>query len=277
MQTIVNAILNMLFVGIPEELFIAIITLTFLKELDNLFDIYMWKKNLKWILIATLPTSILVSVLRFVIAVPQIDVILSAMALMIISMIYIVIKNSDNISIPLILKTAIYTLAGFVITGILEYAYCPIIFSLLHKPQEFFNNVFFYNFLLGLPARILYTCIITFIIMKKNGKVKVNLFDVIIKSKFFMGSFAAIIMSVVSIITYIAKLIESESILFSFQFIDQFIIIVIITSTPVILITWLLIVINYFLSKEKQKMQVYENIINSDNVDDIASQEDYYA
>ena len=276
MQTITNAILNMLFVGIPEELFIAIITLTFLKELDNLFDIYMWKKNLKWILIATLPTSILVSVLRFVIAVPQINVILLAMVLMITSMIYIVIKNSDNITIPLIFKTAIFTLAGFVITGIVEYAYCPIISSLLHKPLEFFNNVFLYNFLLGFPARILYTCIIAFIIMKKNGKVQVNLFDAIVKSKFIIGSFAMIILSMVSIITYIAKLVKSESILFSFQFIDQFIIIVIITSTPVILITWLLMVINYFLSKEKMKRQVYENIVNKDNVDIYDNQENYY-
>jgi len=279
MQSITNAVLNLLFVSIPEEAFIAIIALTFLKKLDNLFDIYMWKNNLKWLMIATLPTSILICVLRFMLLVPQIIVIKSAMALMIASMIYIVIKNSDKITILLIFKTAIFTLAGFVITGILEYAYCPIISSLLHKPLEFFNNVFLYNFLLGLPARILYTCIIAFIIMKKNGKVKVNLFDTIVKSKFFIGSFAVIIMSVVSIITYIAKLIESESILFSFQFIDQFIIIVIITSVPVILITWLLMVINYFLSKEKMKMQVYENIINNDNVgnvDDITSQEDYY-
>ena len=112
--------------------------------------------------------------------------------------------------------------------------------------------------------------------MKKNGKVQVNLFDAIVKSKFIIGSFAMIILSMVSIITYIAKLVKSESILFSFQFIDQFIIIVIITSTPVILITWLLMVINYFLSKEKMKRQVYENIVNKDNVDIYDNQENYY-
>ena len=108
MQSITNAVLNLLFVSIPEEAFIAIIALTFLKELDNLFDIYMWKNNLKWLMIATLPTSILVCVLRFMLLVPQIIVIKSVMALMITSMIYIVVKNSekillDNMHIPIFL------------------------------------------------------------------------------------------------------------------------------------------------------------------------------
>jgi len=274
MQPVTNAILNMLFVGIPEEAFIAIITLTFLKELDNLFDIYMWKKNLKWILIATLPTSILVSVLRFVIAIPQIDVILLAMVLMITSMIYIVIKNSDNITIPLIFKTAIFTLAGFVITGIVEYAYCPIISSLLHKPLEFFNNVFLYNFLLGLPARVLYTCVVTFITMKKNGKIQVNLFNIIIKSKFFTSSFMIILLSIVLIIAYIAKLVDGVNILINLQFIDQFIIIILITSVPTILITWALMFVNYLLSKRKQIYQSCENMINTANNNN--NQDDYY-
>ena len=274
MQPVTNAILNMLFVGIPEEAFIAIITLTFLKELDNLFDIYMWKKHLKWILIATLPTSILVSVLRFVIAIPQIDVILLAMVLMITSMIYIVIKNSDNITIPLIFKTAIFTLAGFVITGIVEYAYCPIISSLLHKPLEFFNNVFLYNFLLGLPARVLYTCVVTFITMKKNGKIQVNLFNIIIKSKFFTSSFMIILLSIVLIIAYIAKLVDGVNILINLQFIDQFIIIILITSVPTILITWALMFVNYLLSKRKQIYQSCENMINTANNNN--NQDDYY-
>jgi len=282
-MSITNAVLNLLFVSIPEEAFIAIIAITFLNKLDNLFDIYMWKNNLKWLMIATLPTSILICVLRFVMSVPQNIVVKLAIIIMIASMIYIVIKNSDKITILLIFKTAMFTLAGFVITGILEYSYCPIIFSLLHKPQEFFNNVFLYNFLLGLPARVLYTCIITFIIMKKNGKVKVNLFDTLVKSKLIIGIFIATILSVVSLIAYVAKLIENESILFSFQFIDQFIIIVIITSVPTILITLLLIVINYLISGEKENQQMYENAMGSrDENEDInedgnnSSDEDIY-
>jgi len=281
MQSITNAVLNLLFVSIPEEAFIAIIALTFLKELDNLFDIYMWKNNLKWLMIATLPTSILVCVLRFMLLVPQIIVIKSAMALMITSMIYIVIKNSDKITILLIFKTAMFTLAGFVITGILESVYCPIIFSLLHKPQEFFNNVFLYNFLLGLPARVLYTCVVVFIIMKKNGKVKVNLFDTLIKSKLVIGSFIVTILSVVSLIIYVAKLVNNDGILLNLQFIDQFIIIVIVTSFPTILITLLLIVINYLISGERKNQQMYENVIsdgagNKDMRCNIGSDEDIY-
>jgi TM2 domain-containing membrane protein YozV len=39
-----------------------------------------------------------------------------------------------------------------------------------------------------------------------------------------------------------------------------------ITSTPIILITWFLIFVNYLLTKEKQIQQTYENLIIQDDV-----------
>jgi len=50
MQGVTNALLNMILVSIPEELFLTVMTLIFLKRFDML-DIRMWRYNLKWIMI----------------------------------------------------------------------------------------------------------------------------------------------------------------------------------------------------------------------------------
>ena len=71
MQTLSSPhiLLNIIFTSIPEEAFIAIITLIFLK-LNNLLDIYTWNKSLKWIALAVLPVSIMINILKYIIIVP---------------------------------------------------------------------------------------------------------------------------------------------------------------------------------------------------------------
>jgi len=114
-----HIILNTIFVSLPEEAFIAIITLIFLK-LNNLLDIYMWNRSLKWIALAVLPVSIMINILKYIIIVPQQNMMISTMILMILLMEFIVINNSFNITISLILKTAIFTISGFVIVGLVR-------------------------------------------------------------------------------------------------------------------------------------------------------------
>ena len=113
-----HILLNIIFTSIPEEAFIAIITLIFLK-LNNLLDIYTWNKSLKWIALAVLPVSIMINILKYIIIVPKQNMMISLME-------FIVLNNSFNITISLILKTAIFTIVGFVIVGLVELSYCPL-------------------------------------------------------------------------------------------------------------------------------------------------------
>jgi len=257
-----HIILNIIFTSIPEEAFIAIITLIFLK-LNNLLDIYMWNKSLKWIALAVLPVSIMINILKYIIIVPQQNMMISTMIIMILLMEFIVINNSYDITPSLILKTAIFTISGFVIVGIVELSYCPLVASLLDRPIEFFNANVFYNFLLGLPARILYLCVISFVIMKRNNSVHVDLFTSIIKNKFFVYSFIVIVLTRIITTAYITKLIEMNSILIYLQFLDKLIIVVTLICIPILFATWLLMFVNNILCKEQIKLQVYENIANS--------------
>ena len=257
-----HILLNTIFTSLPEEGFVAIITLIFLK-LNNLLDIYMWNKSLKWIALAVLPVSIMINILRYIIIVPKQNMMISTMIIMILLMEFIVLNNSFNITISLILKTAIFTIAGFVIVGLVELSYCPLILSIVDKPISFFNDNVFYNFLLGIPARVVYLCVISFVVMRRNNSVHVNLFNSIFKNKFFMCSLITIVLARISAIVYIAKLVNNNHILFNLQIVDQLIIMVVTMSIQVILVTWLLMFANNLLCKEEIKFQNYENMVNS--------------
>ena len=65
------------------------------------------------------------------------------------------------------------------------------------------------------------------------------------------------------VVNYINKLVENNSIMIQLQFIDELIIIIVITSIPVIFVTWLLMVINHYLCKEKMANLVCENVGSS--------------
>ena len=257
-----HILLNTIFTSIPEEAFIAIITLIFLK-LNNLLDIYTWNRSLKWIALAVIPVSILINIFRYIIIVPKQNMMISTMIIMILLMEFIVINNSFDITPSLIFKTAIFTIAGFVIVGIVEYSYCPLVASLLDRPMEFFNTNVYYNFLLGLPARVLYLCVISFVIIRRNSTVQIDLFNSIVKNKFFMYGFILMILVRISLITYIIKLIERNNILIYIQFVEKLYIIIGIICIPMIFITLLLMFVNNLLCKEQIKLQVYENMINS--------------
>ena len=256
-----HIILNTIFTSLPEEGFITIITLIFLK-LNNLLDIYTWNRSLKWIALAVLPVSIMINILKYIIIVPQQNMMISTMIIMIFPREFIVINNSFDITISLILKTAIFTISGFVIVGIVEYSYCPLIASLLDRPISFFNNNVFYNFLLGLPARVLYLCVISFVIMRRNSTVQIDLFNSIVKNKFFIYSLLLMVLVRISLVSYIVKLIERNNILIYVQFVEKLYIIIGITCVPIIFITLLLMFINNLLCKEQMKLKVYENMIN---------------
>ena len=260
-----HIILNTIFVSLPEEAFIAIITLIFLK-LNNLLDIYMWNRSLKWIALAVLPVSIMINILKYIIIVPQQNMMISTMILMILLMEFIVINNSFNITISLILKTAIFTISGFVIVGLVRQLYCPLILSILDRPLSFFNANVFYNFLLGLPARVLYLCVISFVIIRRNSTVHVDLFNSIVKNKFFIYGFLLMILVRISLITYIVRLIERNNILIYIQFVEKLYIIIGIICIPIIFITLILMFVNNLLCKEQIKLQVYENMINSNGI-----------
>jgi len=265
MQGVTNVLLNTILVSIPEESFIVIMTLVFLKRFDML-DIRMWKHSLKWVMIPALPVAIVINIFRYIIVIQKPTMSLIAFVLMNILILYIIVRNSYDIDKKLIFKTIIFTVLSFIIVGLIELMYYPILLTLLHKQISFFNNNVWYNIIIAFPVRVIELCIVIYIIVRKNNKIQVSLFDTIFKNRFFTNSFLVIIVLTVLVIIYMAKLLFVDNILINLQIIDQIVLVLIIISTPMILITWFLMFVNYLLTKEKQIQQTYENLVVQDDV-----------
>ena len=109
MQGVTNALLNTILVSIPEESFIVIMTLVFLRRFDML-DIRMWKHSLKWIMVPTLPVAIMINVFRYIVIIPKPLMSLTSFILMVVLIIYLIVKNSYDIDKKIIFKTIIFTI-----------------------------------------------------------------------------------------------------------------------------------------------------------------------
>ena len=265
MQQTSTLLLNTIFITIPESLFMIILSLSILK-IDNLLDILTWKNNLKWIIIASLPISIMLTITKFSPISTKHNMILSTMLIMILLIEYIVINNSFDVKSITIIKTAIYTAIGFSISIIIKFTYCNILLSLLARNFCSFDNNIFYSIILSIPVKVFHLCIISIILVRKNSKVKIQLFNSIIKNKFLIGSFLAIMLSRALIVNYISKLVGNNSILINLEIVDKLIIIVLVTTIPIVIITWIILFVNHFMCKNKLTQQNYENILNREGM-----------
>jgi len=220
-------------------------------------------------MIPVIPVAIMINIFRYIIVIPKPIMSLFSLSLMIVLIMYIVIKNSYEVENKLLLKIIIYTILSFIVVGLIETLYYPISLSLLHKEMSFFNNNIMANILISLPARAIQICIISFIVVRKNNEIQINLFNAIVKNKFFTNSFIIILLSSISIIIYSTKLMMIDGILIRLNIIDQLIIVVILISVPIILITWFLMFVNYLLTKQKQIIQSYENLLEDNIMTDV--------
>lgn len=64
MENVVNGLMNLILVSLPEEFIWCITVLIFLRRFD-LLDKYRWKENIKWLAIPVLFSSISINLLRF--------------------------------------------------------------------------------------------------------------------------------------------------------------------------------------------------------------------
>ena len=259
MQSIASALLNTILVSIPEEMFLAVMTLIFLKRFDML-DLKMWKYNLRLILIPVIPTALVINILRYLIFVPKPIIMLISILSLYILITYITKSNNY-------LKTMIYLTLSIVIWGTLENITCPVLLFLIEKPLDLFLSNVLWNFVLSIPSRVIGYVIIIYIIIKNNNPINVRLFDIIVKQKLYSRIllFLTISFNVVSV--YIIKLITCNKILEGkITLIGKIIISELILVFPVIIIFLMVLLINDLICKERSIRQTYENLVIQDDI-----------
>lgn len=266
MSNVINALLNMILVSIPEELFLTMMTLIFLKRFD-LLDVRMWKHNIKWIMIPALPIALMINLFRYIVIIPKPLMTIINLIIFYLLLIYIIKKTSFNFIIKDYTKILVSFSLSFIIWGILESITCPLILYLMNKPIEFFNNNFLWNLMFSIPSRIFGYILIIYLVIRHNNIIKIKLFEVIFKNNFMSISIIsfAILSNVFAV--YILKLIGINKILEDkISLIEQMLITMSVLILPAIILFYILIQINFLLIKERQIHETYKNLVIQDDI-----------
>ena len=261
-ENIISAILNMIFVSIPEESVWLLIVLILLKRFD-LLDKYMWKQNIKLIMFPIILTALSINIFRYLIVINPLIRFVVFMLVLSISTIYIVKKSSFIEINHLYIKTISFVILGMLIITLSEFLYIPIMLHIIQKPISFINSNILYNFLASIPQRILQIMFIC-VLYKKYTYSEIKLFSHIFKTKiiaisttFFMGVILFILASAV-------KLIGDNNILKDIPLLLQILISISLVIIPTLLIFSYIMPINYLIEEMFRMQQSYNNMIDDE-------------
>lgn len=93
LQSVINAVLNTIFVSIPESI-ISVLFILFLLKRNDLLDVYRWQYNLKQIMIVVLPIAVSVNLMRYILHTNNLAIFLITEVMLILLMIFIIKKNN---------------------------------------------------------------------------------------------------------------------------------------------------------------------------------------
>jgi len=265
MQNTINAILNLILVSMPEELFLTVMTLIFIKRFDML-DVRMWRQNIRWIMIPTVSMALVINILKYYTYVSRPVVSLVSLIVFIILFNYIIFKNSFEYNKKSFFKIITGLLLSFVMLSISETIYIPIMLFMTKTSLIFFQHNVIYNFLLSIPSRIFLYSVVGYVLIKKHNTVKVNIFEIIVKNTFLKFTTITLSLSIIFSMLYVIKLIGINNILNQLGENEQIFISIIILAIPTILIMWLWSIINYIVVKEKSIRQAYENLASQEDI-----------
>jgi hypothetical protein len=204
MTNIINFLINIVFISIPEEFFIAFLILFFIKifriKNHDYFDIHnnFVKKNIRLFLYSVLPMAILSNFLSNM----NIDLILLTFIGIFATTLSIVfyLKNKS------FLQNALIFVITFVVLGILyteEGIISQIISSITYLDFAYYKNDIWSLVLISLFYRAIEYAFVGYIIFKKNSIIKVNVLKTIIKSKILLSVCCTyVILNVVALIVF---------------------------------------------------------------------------
>ena len=269
-HNVMNAVLNGIMTSTFEEGVWELTVLILLKRFD-LLDKYMWKEKIKYLAFPVLLSSLVINTLKYIIVAPRLIISLSAIITIYVGIIYILKAPENNIlneKIPYI-KTFFYVLSGFIVLIIMtEYLYINIILKYIGKSIIEVNSVWYMNFLMSIPAKIIQFIMVMIILFIQTRK---NYLDVF-KSIFYDKKFSIIIMSfVLMLIVFWIILIDifgDYEIISHFNYIQQILLNIIILTVPSILLILMISLVVCFI-EIVAKIQMSHRNMFEDFDDDI--------
>lgn len=265
LQSITNAVLNTIFVSIPEEFIWVVFTLILLKRRD-LLDIYFWKQNLKQIMIPVLPVAISINLMRYILHIDRLTNFIIIEIMMSCLVIFLVKKNNFLNEKINYFKIIFYVILADFITIITTEGLCVlIVLPMLNITIDQINNNILMNITLSFLPRTLQILLISFCIYKQTIGKMINCIELILRNKVLTISMT-IFLTTVLITNYAFQLFITN-----IHYLDKYILtikmclIVLIVLIPVVIITSFIVSV-FSLLLENSKLRQEKEIIYDDTI-----------
>ena len=262
-QNIINAILNCLFVSLPEVLIWCVAVLILLKR-NNLLDIYDWKYNIKQIMIPVIPVAISINLMRYILQFDNLVNFIVVEVMMCVLVIYMIKRNNFlNDKLNYVKIVMFVLLVDLFIIFLSEGMYALLVFSIFDLTLEYVNNNILINILLSIVPRTIQVLIIVFYIYKKNVNSKISLIENILKDKVLGLSITVFTLTTVLSTFIIMNFVLKENLFQEYLIALKVVLCVSITLIPLILIASYLTPIIHLINKNEKLYKSNTNIINN--------------
>ena len=264
MQNIFNAVLNTLFVSIPEETVWVVFVLILLKRKD-LLDIYFWKENLKKIMIPVIPIAISINLMRYVLHFDN-TLNFAIVEIMMCSLVILLIKNNNFLQEKInYIKIIFYVLIVDVIMNFtIECLYIMMLNTFTNLNIIIINNDVYMNILFSIFPRILQITIIGFFLYKDNVDSSIRFFELILKDKILSISLIVFISTLITIVYFVTRVILENHVFMKYEIIYQVIMNILITLIPIILTVSYILPIYHILAVNVKTKKSMENMFCDD-------------
>jgi hypothetical protein len=260
-QNIINAVLNTVFVSIPEVAIWTIFVLILSKRKD-LLDIYRWKHGIKQIMIVTIPTAASINLMRYILQVDNLINFIIIEVMMCVLVIYIVKKNNFlNEKISYVKIIMFILLVDFIIIFMTEF-FCVIIsMFILNIDITNINSNITLNILLSIVPRLLQISVILYVFYKKNFDEKISIYKLVLENKIVSISFIVFTITLI-LITFVFSRTIMEMFCSNNLLFKQIFIVILALYLPIILLLSYIVSISNLLYKNIKLQQEKNNIFN---------------
>lgn len=260
MQNIITALLNTLFVGIPEEFIWVTFVLVLIKRFD-LLDWKRWKRNIKFLSIPIISVACSINFFKYVFNLPQFFIRIITLIMLFTLIIYISnktdrIRNNNNC------KIVLFTLLGALIIAIIETLYMPIILYITNLRMCDINYNPSINFWLSLPVRLIQGFVLFYVIYNNNFKTKYSYFKLIFKNKLaIVSTFILLTMIILGRLSS-ASLFDNEGIFRTLSIENRIMIGTDIIVLPTLFFMIMIITNLYYIHKNIQIEEKYSHMLD---------------
>lgn len=241
-QSVINAVLNTIFVSIPESI-ISVLFILFLLKRNDLLDVYRWRYNLKQIMIVVLPIAISVNLMRYILHTNNLAIFIITEMMLILLMIYIIKKNNVLQEKINYLKIIIYVLLADFILIITTESLCVLVTTtILNTTIEAVNENIWLNIVLSIIPRSLQILFISLCIYKQNVGSIVNYIELILKNKVLSISMG------IFLITVIISNVILQRFIIGMNYLNHYIMIIKVSLTVLLILIPLIMICSYTIS-----------------------------